>query len=351
MNRKANQTQRATIWLIHGLAVGLACLWALPALSQGPGESTVPYEAGLYYTIKKGDTLWDISKRFNDSPTLWPELWKENKQIANPHWIFPGERIRLFHHQGVKEVVQAPAAAAVQPPAPAPPPPKYYTFRGVDGIGFIRSQPAPALGKLIKTHEDNYLIGEKDKVTIQPEPGAELVVGQQYLVYMLSKPIRDSESKRIIGVQHYPTGLVRIDKIEPKVALGEIVKAFRPIGVGNLIMPYTKRSAKIELKAAPAGIRAKIISSEENDTMMGDTFIAYIDRGSRDGLAPGQQLGVYEQHRQRLEGKERQTVMLPPVDQGKVLVLHTEETTATVLITDSLKELMPGALVGTLATP
>jgi len=57
-------------------------------------EQEVPHESGVYYTIQKGDTLWDLSERFFDSPALWPGLWTINDQIPNPHWIFPGERIR-----------------------------------------------------------------------------------------------------------------------------------------------------------------------------------------------------------------------------------------------------------------
>jgi hypothetical protein len=42
----------------------------------------VETESGIYYTVKKGDTLWDISRRFSNSPYLWPDLWSGNTQIA-----------------------------------------------------------------------------------------------------------------------------------------------------------------------------------------------------------------------------------------------------------------------------
>ena len=68
------------------------------SLSQAAAETkeAVNYETGFYYTVQKGDTRWDLSKKFSDTPWQWPEMWKENEQIANPHRIYPGERIRLY---------------------------------------------------------------------------------------------------------------------------------------------------------------------------------------------------------------------------------------------------------------
>ena len=47
------------------------------------------------YTVVKGDTLWDISDRFLKKPWLWSTLWNYNPAIANPHLIYPGDRLQL----------------------------------------------------------------------------------------------------------------------------------------------------------------------------------------------------------------------------------------------------------------
>ncbi|MBW2435566.1 MAG: LysM peptidoglycan-binding domain-containing protein, partial [Deltaproteobacteria bacterium] len=75
----------------------LVMLMVMPyMLSAAEGERIIKHETGFYYTVQKGDTLWDLSRKFSDSAWLWPEMWRENSQIANPHRIYPGERIRLF---------------------------------------------------------------------------------------------------------------------------------------------------------------------------------------------------------------------------------------------------------------
>ena len=46
------------------------------------------------YVIQRGDTLWDLSGKYLDSPWYWPKLWSYNPQVENPHWIYPGNPLR-----------------------------------------------------------------------------------------------------------------------------------------------------------------------------------------------------------------------------------------------------------------
>ena len=42
------------------------------------------------YTVKRGDTLWDIATMFLRDPWLWPEVWYVNPQVENPHLLRMG---------------------------------------------------------------------------------------------------------------------------------------------------------------------------------------------------------------------------------------------------------------------
>src|SRR5262249_47885512 len=69
------------------------------------------------YTIQKGDTLWDLSQKFLNNPWYWPKIWSLNPSIENPHWIYPGNKLRIVPGEGG---AQAPAQVAAEEPGAEP---------------------------------------------------------------------------------------------------------------------------------------------------------------------------------------------------------------------------------------
>ncbi len=73
----------------------LGALLSLPTFALQLKES-----APETYTVKRGDTLWAIANVFLNEPWLWPELWRTNTQIDNPHLIYPGDVIVVGYVDG-----------------------------------------------------------------------------------------------------------------------------------------------------------------------------------------------------------------------------------------------------------
>src|SRR5688500_17395308 len=61
-------------------------------ISGGDRERLVPET----YTVRRGDTLWDVTGRYYGNPWEWPRVWSFNPEITNPHWIYPLDQLRLL---------------------------------------------------------------------------------------------------------------------------------------------------------------------------------------------------------------------------------------------------------------
>jgi len=302
-------------------------------------ETSVEHEAGVYYTIQKGDTLWDLSHRFLDSSWQWPDMWCENSQIANPHRIYPGDRIRLFQRKDVARWV----ATDLNKEVVEEKEPLYYFYSAIDKIGFIKKEPVTPLGTIFEVKDDKEMISKGDLVYIRPNEDTSFIPGSKFTVYRTLKALKDRKTNSYIGVQHYLTGIIEITKIEPKFAVAKVVQSFRSIEINDLLIPYVKRSPKIILTESKKELTGKIIEAEEHASIIGDNTVAFIDKGNKDGVKSGQRYSIFYREKKRLDPKTKGDVYLTPVDFGTLLVLHAEETTSTVLITSAEKSIYPGA--------
>src|SRR6185312_5930518 len=66
--------------------------------SDSNGAFVVPSQSSnvpALHQVKRGDTLWDLCNGYFQNPWMWPKVWSYNPQIQNPHWIYPGDQVRL----------------------------------------------------------------------------------------------------------------------------------------------------------------------------------------------------------------------------------------------------------------
>jgi hypothetical protein len=332
-------------WILV-LMIGL--LWATVALADGQVAATadVPPRpgSGYDYIVEKGDTLWDLSRRFAGSPLNWPRVWRNNNQIPNPHRIFPGDRIRLAPPAGEPyAAVSFPQESGRMPPArdfPAPAVPASFRYPAIESAGFVRLQPVTPAATVSVLPDDKTIAGQWDALWVQPAEGETLLPGQQFIVYRVLAPIVEEAEKKFIGYPHYLLGVVEITAVAGESVKAEIVRSFREMRLGDKLMPRTMPPPDAEIRSAPTppDLAGKILQSEEEMVFLGDYAVAFIDRGRRDGVDVGQR---YEIGDPALPLDDLGAGFWPTI--GDLLVLRVEETTATALVTGAKREIPPGA--------
>ena len=345
-------TKRVFLWVCV-VSVWMGC--AARVNAGDTGDSRVNLESGVYYTVKKGDTLWAISNRYFNSHRVWPQIWSENQQIMNPNRIFPGERLRLF--QKSWETKTPPEPAAMAPQAVPKPEPPFYRYRLIHQIGFVKEHPAETSGVVVMRKGDKTLpktvLGQDENVYVIFPGKPPLKTGTVYTVYRPPQPVSDPETHKPLGVQYRTTAIVRIIESFHDHAIAKIERAFSSVMVDDILLPYEPVSPKIRLIPGVPDMDGRIFMAEKGETIFGDGTVAYIDKGADAGICPGQSYAVYDIDEIPSEAPgdiakkslNDKTPVPPPiqdkVDFGSLLVLHTEATTATVLITRANRSICP----------
>ncbi|VFQ44306.1 LysM peptidoglycan-binding domain-containing protein [Desulfoluna butyratoxydans] len=324
----------------------------------------VSSETGVYYTVKKGDTLWGLSQKFSDNPYTWPDLWSKNGQLTNPHLIYPGQKIKLVHRSDLDKLGTADKAmdAAIEDAEPVESAetaketePRTYYYSKIERAGFMRREPITPHGSVFKLKgTDQLMLGEGDTIYIKASEETPLVIGARYVTYRTLTPRQitarflDVDRKKLnrvrkeIGTQHYLSGVVEITGERGGFFIGRITDSYRSIKLNDMIMPYKKRSRNIPILDGLESMEGEIITAEEGETTFGEDMVGFINRGTADGIAKGQVYTVFYYETKKPTDALSDKGLRVPVNIGKFIVLDAQEETATILVTDSIQGLSPG---------
>ncbi|MDO8445701.1 MAG: LysM peptidoglycan-binding domain-containing protein [Deltaproteobacteria bacterium] len=342
------------------LLLAVIILMPMSVTAQETEKATGGEGAEKSYTVKKGDTLWDISDEFLKDPFKWPTVWDQNnEQIVNPHLIYPGQVIiiRPAVEKKVEEAVpaQPPAEKIEEAPKvetapqdkveekpqaevpPALPQKKTFIYPGIETTGFIVPDGFTYSGSIIDSKEDKVMLSSGDEIYINIGEDKGAKKGDRYSIYGKAVPIYHPVSKKLFGHQLNIIGILEIEKVHEKLSEGRITASYDTISKGDKIVTYEPMPSEIEVKKGEPRIEGLIIANRKGSVDIAEGDIVFMDMGKRAGLEVGNTLVV-----SLLERMTDKKQLLPAEDVGSVLVITTREDSSTALVIGSKKPFRVG---------
>ena len=274
---------------LHGNPEGLGVLSADTAAGMTPSKG--------FHIVKKGDTLWGITSEHFDDPRDWPRVWSYNPQLQNPHWIYPGDQLRL----GTPAAVAADATVGslrggtlgsglIRHTALVPPETVFLRE-----LGYIDDPNTDVWGQVVGAREERQLLADQQHVYVILRPGVDVTVGQQLTIFQTSREVPQPEGARrppgsIIAFK----GTVKVEGWNPdtRVAYGEVIESLDVIERGFKVGPIGRRFYVVPPTEAQVDLRARVLTGMYPHVLMGRDQVVFIDRGQNDGIQPGNRMFV-----------------------------------------------------------
>ncbi len=356
-----------------------------PASAQGTPKATS-------HTVQKGDTLWDIARAALGDPFLWPQIYKLNTDVVeNPHWIYPGEVLRLEGAAGQTAVPTTDTPAP--PPRTAPMPAASPTVMpmspasamdqgsqgGDDGLGLFRRRRVDVQGAFNTYRETKFhplragefysagFLTERDSLPwgellgpVTPEQiesgrsraavqaytlvGMRPASGATYSINDTLVVVDRREGPIGYGEIIVPTGMVRVVSQNGSQTVGQVIAVYGPIRNGQSLMPAEKFTDPGSAAYQPVakGLEGHMLVSRDLRELRHPQEVIFIDIGRKDGVAPGD---LFEAR--RTAGPQDKTDADAIEEKMAVLqVIHVRNRTATVKVLNVISpDIKPGTRV------
>ena len=279
------------------------------------------------HTVRTGDTLWELARRYLGDPFLWPQIYRLNTGVVeDPHWIYPGEVLQLEAGEGVQSVPAEDTPAPSSEPEPARPglaeapreaeypmpefarqkrtesaeglgayldPQEYRPLRRGEfySSGFLTEDGLPPAGVVLGpvTPPQIRNLSERTMATLFTEVGLRAPAGATYAkndtvtVYTLELGF-DGYGDIVI-----PSGLVRITGQSENQYLGEVIALYGAIRSGQAVMPTERFQPGPNAKAVPTtdNLEGLVLGGREIRELKHPQQRLLINLGRDAGVAPG----------------------------------------------------------------
>jgi len=334
--------KRIILWLI----IALLCITSI-AFAQK--------EDIKEYKVQQGDTLWDISKKEMNDPFLWPRIWKENPEIANPDKLQPGQIIKIplyllqkdaqkeipfaeepvFDSMDKESLKEAPVQKVESAPVKVRP---LVDANLYVSSGYI-AKSMNELGRVAGSPSKRNLFGTNDLIYLNTKEPVQ--VGAKFYIAKKKEIIHPVKTSRV-GDLIQIVGVAEVRAIKQGEIVAKILRSYEDIILGNWLIAYADMPPPVVSKPyRKPNIQAYIVAARDMNQNNAMFNIIYLDKGKDAGLEVGDVLRAISVEKQ-LEGF---TVAEHKYPHGIVQVLKVHDTTSVAIIRQSVDSILPGYLV------
>ncbi|MCU4450988.1 LysM peptidoglycan-binding domain-containing protein [Acinetobacter lwoffii] len=337
---------------------------AAPARNVNP--PALKANAPNVYVVKKGDTLWDISKRFLKNPVRWPEIWTSNKHVKNPHWIFPGDRLLMCDYQGRPIIGKDEGdgcegiisrylgSTSLQPQIRVeslnntiPVIPLEHIKQWLERYTLLAPDSVQGTPYILGTADQRVLAGKGQKVYAR---GHGLVVGQRYAVYREAEPyvFTDANGKKYtaaLELQQVASGIAV--RGEGDVTTLELTDSYNAeVRRGDRVLPeydpmlptlfYPTNAENIAAGGQIVRVLGSIGTAARHS-------VVTIDRGTAHGVQTGHVFSVNQKGEVVTDPKTKERVQLPGERIGQIMVFKNFDQLSYAYVLESELPIKVGA--------
>ena len=304
------------------------------------------------YTVKRGDTLWDISGLFLKRAWRWPELWGMNlEQIRNPHLIYPGQmlvlerngdraRLRVAGGAPGDTVKLSPSVRDAGPSGgPIASVPLKFIEGFLDDAVIVDGDQLARAPRIVATQEGRVLLGKGDTAYVR----GDLNGVREWRVFQYPKELRDPDTNELLGYEGTYVATADYEREGGTNDAGEIVPAtFRitstklEANIFNRLLPAEPKDYAPYVPRPPSSpISGRIVSVYGEALNAGQNQIVALNKGARDGVERGHVLALWragQQARDLTTDGPPQALRLPDERHGLLFVFRVFDRTSYALI-------------------
>ena len=322
------------------------------APAAGPGADSTPDR----HVVRKGDSLWSICELYFRDPWRWPKVWALNPEVTNPHWIFPGQTLRIGGMtQSVPGATPAeePGNRSLAAPARLPPSKSMALGNGaLREVGFVDAQELAFAGTINGSREEKILLASGDQVYIQFAPDKTPKAGQRFTIYQVDSdhPVKDTESSTVLGYLVRIFGDVTIEMLptgSQPIAAGTLHDLVQPVERGYRVGPVFHQFKTIKPRANAVGTTARVVAAVQPNILIVEGMFVVLNRGRRHGVEPGNRLRILRQgdgYRRIMDPGDLDDERFPPDAVAEVMAVDVRDETSIAWVSGGSRSIRIGDL-------